>query len=101
MLYQVDEECLSEYISIKRLELGSGIVEHLCDLRDVIEDDNTKKFLQKYINKFSKDFCICKDCFNELLSIVTREIHFELDGMWSEDVISSYECEGCGMEYDY
>lgn len=99
MLYQVDEECLSEYVSIKRLELGIGIVEHLCDLRDVIEDENTKKFLQKYISKYSKELGICKSCFNELSTITSRENHDELDGDWHEDVVVSYYCENCGNRY--
>ena len=99
MLYQVDEECLSEYISMKRFELDSEIVEHLCDLRDVIEDENTKKFLQKYIVKYSKEFYICKSCFSELLPIISREEHDELDGDWYEDIVVGYYCENCGNRY--
>lgn len=101
MLYQVDEECLSEYISYKRIELGNDVVEHLCDLRDVIEDDNTKKYLQIYINKFSKNLGVCSSCFGELLPIVIREPHRELDGNWHENVVAGYACQNCGNRYDY
>lgn len=101
MLYQVDEECLSEYISYKRIELGDGVVEHLYDLKSVVDDDNTKQFLQNYVNKFSREFKVCKSCFGELLPIVIREPHKELDGDFYENVVVGYSCQGCGSRYDY
>ena len=101
MLYQVDEECLSEYISYKKLELGCEIVEHLCDLRDVIEDHNTKKFLQEYIDEYSREYSICKNCQGELLPLIRKEPHTELDGGWYEPFVAGYSCENCGNRYDY
>ena len=101
MLYKVDDELLSEYISLKEIELGEEVVGHLCDIRDVIDDDNTKKYLQEYIDEFSEKYKVCKVCFSELLPIIMKEPHNELDGGWYETFVAYYRCENCGSRYDY
>lgn len=101
MLCQIDEEYLDEYICLKEQEIGSGIVEHLSIMRDYTKDTATRKLLKRYIDDDSEKHKICKTCFIELVPIVIRESHDELDSYWPEEFIEGYSCENCGSKYYY
>lgn len=101
MLHQIEEERLEEYISYKVLELKSGIVEELSIIRDEIDNVDTKKFMQHWINHYSKNYNICKNCFSDLVPIATRERFDELDVPYYRECVCGYECVGCGNKYDY
>lgn len=98
--YTIDEETLQEYISLKKLELGSEIVEHLASIRDDIDDPKTKEFLQEYIDKYAEEYCICPNCFCELEPIIHKEYHDEVDNWSIENTLDGYKCDSCGRIYD-
>lgn len=100
MLYKIDKETFEEYISMKKIELGKDVVEHLATIRDDIDDADTKRFLQGYINKFSEEYRICTNCFNDLEPIVIKEHHSELAGNPYESLVDGYRCENCGNRYE-
>lgn len=101
MLCQIDEEYLDEYICLKEQEIGNGVVEYLSDMRDYTNDTATRKLLCGYINRFSEKYKICRHCLCTLTPIVIKEPHTELDGCWSEEIVSGYRCENCGSKYEF
>ena len=101
MLHQIEEERLEEYIAYKVLELKRDIVEELSIIRDETEFEDTKKFLQHWINHYSKQYHVCKNCFDDLVPIIARERYDELDRPYYREYICGYECVNCGKKYDY
>lgn len=99
--YEITEEFFLEMISYLKQKYGKTSVEELSKIRDDEENMMTKKFIQHEIDRLSNEFKICKNCFSELVPVIKKEYHTELEFSPFESFVDYYECESCYSTYDY
>ena len=98
---EITKEHIEEYIALCKIDMGKECVEWLASLRDDVKDDCTKKLLQWYIDEYSEEYKICPRCFSSVDAVWLDEVHNELDCCGRETLFNGYECEVCGLEFEY